>query len=209
VIGLLEVIKDRVTIWWLRRKIILAKAARYDDLVESMVGLRRAIATYKHMTASLQTDLETSRLEANTLRSEYFALKSRISGREQTAIRTERLAFLRRILPVVVQIPTINHAVSSGVSLLTKDVLEVLRPLDQMLTDMRFERIGEVGQELPFDPTRHHLMEDESSSSQLYERVIVRFVGYIYENEVLAKAEVTGVSELEVAQGQLFDLGEP
>jgi len=196
VLSLIEVVKDRITVWWLQWQIVQAKAAKYDELVENLVGLRRAIATYKRVTASVQADLEASRLESESLRSEYAALKQRSSSREEVVARTERLNFLRKILPVVVQIPAMQNA---DASLSARDVLEVLRPLDQMLTDMGFERIGEVGQELLFDPNRHRLMEEESGSRQAYERVMVRFVGYAFEDEILAKAEVMGVSEQIIA----------
>lgn len=194
-----ELIRDRVAIWCLRREIVRAKAAKYDELVANMVGLRRAISTYQSMVSLLQADLEASHLEVDNLRSEYTALNKRAVSSNEIAHQKERLAFFRKILPVIIQIPTMRTSVTDGASLESSDVLDILRPLDQTFADMGFERIGEVGQEIAFDPTRHRVVDGDPSSTQPQDRVLVRFIGYALEGEILAKADVARVIEPETA----------
>ncbi|MGF1505332.1 MAG: hypothetical protein ACFB51_09450 [Anaerolineae bacterium] len=192
-----KLLVDSIRILQLRQKVNTRKAEQYDHLAEPVIGLRRALATQERAADDLRAQTVEREQQIERLREEYAALQSRGSETAAESERAQNLAFFRTIQPVVTQLPTIRAAVESGADISAKDVLDLLAPLDEALQSLGFERIGEAGQELPSNPKRHRAVGRGSHSIAPDDPVRVRYVGYLYQAEVVCKAQVTRVQTAE------------
>lgn len=194
-VGLLEYLRDRLVVFQLSQEVARAKAAQYDLLSENIVGLRRAIETQQRAADELQAQLAGRDSQIAELRAEYGALEGRQASAQSSSVREERIALFRHLQPIATQLPTLRAAVEVGADLTARDILDLLRPLDQMLGDLGFERIGQAGEETSFDPRLHRAVGTGAGDVRADAPVRVRYVGYQYGNEVVAKAEVTPIRE--------------
>jgi len=195
--SLTQLLRDRFAVLRLRQQIVRVKAQKYDLLAENAVGLRRALETQKRQVEELQRQLDESEQEIQRLRAEYVSLETRQSLAGSVSVRDERLAMFRNLQAMLTQLPTMQVAIEEGADIRAQDVLDLLRPLDQLLVDLGFERIGEAGKEVAFDPTRHKAVGRGAQSVIPADQVRIRFVGYIFDGEVACKAEVTLVERKE------------
>ncbi|GAB4470291.1 MAG: hypothetical protein Kow00124_06340 [Anaerolineae bacterium] len=186
-----EALLEPLLVLWLRGQVMRLKARSYDRLAAEMVGLQRALETQQRVQEDLYRQIDERDAQIAKLREEYAALRQR--GTEAGAVQSDavRLEMFRRLQPVMTQLPTLRRAVEEGAALSARDVLDLLAPLDEMMADLGFEPIGQAGAELPFDPTRHHPVGSGARAITPGSPVRVRYVGYMYNGAVLAKAEVT------------------
>jgi molecular chaperone GrpE (heat shock protein) len=190
---------DRIQVLRLRQKIAQIKLRNYDLLSENVVGLRRALETQQRQVEDLQSQLEQHIAHIESLRGEYSALQLRQAESGSTTANDERLSLFRRLQMIATQLPTMRAALESGADLKAHDVIEMLRPFDQMLMDLGFEQIGDAGQEADYNPTRHKAVGRGASSINPEDKVRVRYVGYLYQGDVVCKAEVTLLNQPEAA----------
>lgn len=195
-----QLIRDRVAVLVLRQQIVGVKAQRYDQLAENAIGLRRALETQQRQAEELQRQLEESDEEIRRVRTEYASLETRQSLAGSVSVRDERLTIFHSLQTMLTQLPTMRAAIEEGADIRAQDVLEMLRPLDQLLVDLGFDRIGEAGKEVAFDPTRHKPVGREAQSVAPEDQVRVRYVGYTFDGEIACKAEVTLVERKETVR---------
>lgn len=189
--GLVQLLRDRVAVFRLQREIDRLKLRNYDLLVDNLHGLRRALGTQRRAADELAAQLEQRSAQISELRKEYAALEARQNHMGASSVRDERLALFKRLQPVATQLPTLRAALADGANLSPRDVLDLLTPLDEMLRDLGFEQIGEAGTEVPYDPRKHRAVGRGARSIAPEAPVRVRYVGYVYDGEIVCKAEVT------------------
>jgi molecular chaperone GrpE (heat shock protein) len=136
-----------------------------------------------------QIEARDKRIEK--LQSEYKALQARKSSDVQASTDDERLALFKKLEPLATQLPTLHQSVKEGAEVSAGDVLELLAPLDELLADLGFTQIGEAGAESSFDPTHHRAVGKGARSVKPGDRVATRYVGYLHEDKVVVKAQVT------------------
>ncbi len=187
----LEYLLEPFLVLRLRVQVTRLKAREYDRVAGEIQGLQRALETQQRVQEDLYRQIDERDAQIAKLREEYAALRQR--GTEAGAVQSDaaRLEMFRRLQPVMTQLPTLRRAVEEGAAIGARDVLDLLAPLDEMLADLGFEPIGQAGAELEFDPTRHHPVGSRAREVTPGSRVRVRYVGYMYNGAVLAKAEVT------------------
>lgn len=105
------------------------------------------------------------------------------------AARDQRRLFFNSAAEMLVQLPSVRKAVAEGAPLQARDVLPLLAPLDPALERLGLTRIGEPGEEVPFDPTRHQMAGNEPAPER-GTPVKVVFVGYLDGDDLLRKAQV-------------------
>ncbi len=193
VVAFLQLARDRVAIWRLRREIERLKLREYDLMVENMRGLRRALETQQRAQQDLARQIDARDAQIAKLREEYTALEARLSQSSLEAMRGERLVLFKRIQSVVTQLPTLRAAVEAGADLSARDVLDLMAPLSQALSDLGFEVIGEAGAEVRYDPRHHSAVGRGARSVAPDDRVRIRYVGFLYNGDVVCKAQVTRV----------------
>jgi molecular chaperone GrpE (heat shock protein) len=193
-----QVIRDRVAIMVMRLEIARLKVKNYDRLAETVQGLRRALETQKRSLDDLHQQMDDKEAQIKMLQNEYAALQQSQSQSGRASQAADRLDVFKRLQSIAVQLPTLRAALADGGDLTARDVIDLLAPFDEMLRDFGFERIGEAGAQVPFDPTRHRPVGRGARSISSTDVVRVRYVGYLYRGEVVCKAEVAPVAQSEL-----------
>lgn len=187
--GLFELLEHRLDLLRLQRPTIRRRLQDYENMADNLQGLRRALETQERVIENLQQQSAAQNALVDKLREEYVALERRQAEQAEALVHAERIAVFRRLQPVVTQLPAMRAALNDGADIPAGAVLDLLSPLDQMLEDFGFERIGEVGTQVAFDPTRHRVTGQGGKQVQPGLPVRVRYVGYLRHGEVICKAE--------------------
>ena len=196
-----QIIRDRVAIIVMSVEISRLKLQNYDRLAQTVEGLRRALDTQKRAADDLHHQLADREAQIKKMQNEYVALQQQRSQSEATSLAAERLDVFKRLQSIAVQLPTLRSAIGDGADIAAQDVLNLLAPFEQMLRDFGFEVIGEAGSQVDYNPTRHRPVGQGARSVTVNDKVRVRYVGYLYEEQVVCKAEVVRVEQPEVVTG--------
>jgi len=100
---------------------------------------------------------------------------------------------LIKLESMLLQLPTVVYAISKNPDLPARNLLPLLRPLDNLLQDWGIEAIATVGSEVDYNPKLHQLMGSESI--QAGDRVLVRYTGYVKGDQLLYRARVSSIKE--------------
>ncbi|MBD2099469.1 helix-turn-helix domain-containing protein [Leptolyngbya sp. FACHB-261] len=133
-------------------------------------------------------DTELS-IELASLRSEYERLQAQLQSQQQDLEQQFRTQTLQALESLLLQWPTAAYAATKNPQAPAKNLLPILRPLEQLLSDWGIEPIGEVGSETAFDPQLHQL----EGAAQPGDSVRVRYVGYRQGDTLLYRARVSPV----------------
>ncbi len=192
-VAVVSLIKEWIGVVGLRREVTRLKARRYDELLISTVGLRRALKTQRRAYTDLLEQLRSREAEIEKLKQ---ALADRAASREPAA-NDGHLTLFRRFRSMLTQLPTIEAEVNNGANVQAGDVLAILSPLDEWLEESGIIPIGQVGEETGFDPTVHRAVGRGARSITAGDRINVKYVGYRLDSEVLTKAQVTLASNID------------
>lgn len=173
--------------------------AGYDTLVANLNGMRQALDTQQRALDDAHRQLDSQREQMKKLQQEYAQLEGRrtvsASGGNDAALQD----VFRRLQTAAVQLPTLRSALAAGAQLSAADVLGVVAPLEVMLRDLGFEPIGEANQTVAFDPVLHQATGTQGAAPVSGESVRIRYVGYRYKGQILCRAEVTRLEQVESA----------
>ncbi len=101
---------------------------------------------------------------------------------------------LHIIEPWLLQWPTALSAIAQNPDLPAQRVIKLLNPLEKLLQSWGVERIGQVGEQIPYNPNQHQLL---SGTAQPGDKVQVRYVGYQHGNKLLYRAQVEAMDSLQ------------
>ncbi|TVQ42282.1 MAG: nucleotide exchange factor GrpE [Gloeocapsa sp. DLM2.Bin57] len=88
----------------------------------------------------------------------------------------------------LLQWPTVVAIVKENPKFPANNLIPLVKPLENLLTAWGIEAIGKVGEELPYDPQLHQLMEGIIPPEGI---VKVRYLGYRQGEKLLYKAKVS------------------
>lgn len=94
---------------------------------------------------------------------------------------------LQIIEPWLLQWPTAVSAIAQNPELPAQRVIKLLNPLEKLLQFWGVEKIGEVGEQVTYNPQQHQLL---SGNVQPKATVRVRYVGYRQGEKLLYRAKV-------------------
>ncbi|BAC91744.1 helix-turn-helix domain-containing protein [Gloeobacter violaceus] len=126
--------------------------------------------------------------ECGQWRSECLRLQKQLEAQQAVAEAHFRRETLQRLLPLLIQAPTLRRAAQGNPTLGAAGALRLLSPLEGLLADWGFEPIGAVWEPVAFDPELH--LPDAADIAP-GETVYVRFLGYRDQAEVLCRAKVS------------------
>lgn len=190
---------DAVSVMRLRREVTRLRAAQYEQAAEAVHGLRRANATLRRGQEALAARLKERDDLVERLRSEYAALEDRSRQASQALGREQRMQLFQQLRPLLVQLPTLAAALEQGAEVPAQSVIDVLGPLGELADDLGLERIGQAGEVVGYEPTRHQVVGAGGPAPGPGDRVRVRYVGYLMDGDVVCKAEVTALPVPEAA----------
>jgi len=175
------------------------RLAEYDLLKSNADGMRQALETQQRALDDSRRQLDGLREQNKKLQEDYARLNT---GRSHSAAGERDSVLLdvfKRLQGLAVQLPTIRAAVAGGAQLGAAEVLGVVAPLESALRDLGFEPIGAANQTVEFDPTLHRAAQPAAAPPTSGEPVRVRYVGYRYKDQIVCKAEVTRLEQVESA----------
>lgn len=173
------------------------KLKSYDLLESNISGLRNALETQQRALDDAHQRLTANEEKARKLQQEYAQLQGKATQAASNDNEALLIDLFRRLQPVAVQLPTVRASIGGGAQVSGRDVLGLVAPIEAMLRDLGFETIGEVNQNVSFDPRLHQSTGQQSPSHG--ETVRVRYVGYRFKDQILCRAEVARDIQTETA----------
>jgi molecular chaperone GrpE (heat shock protein) len=169
-------------------------------LEERLAGAEAAVSA---LTAALTAEREArradmrawqERLEAQhalvaELRQAYARLEQAGATHVEQARQDLRLALYQVLEPLLTQLPLVRHATAEGREVAAADVLALLGPLDRAVAELGLVAIGQVGEEVPFDPQVHQVARGRMPEPG--EPAAIRHVGYRLGEQILRRARVS------------------
>lgn len=126
----------------------------------------------------------------SNLQQEYQRLQAQLAEQRETLREEFQRSTLQSIESWLLQFPTAAYAAQQNPQLPAVRLLPLIRPIEQLVKDWGVEAIAAVGEEMPFDPQLHQLME---GSANLGDRVRIRYAGYRQGDRLLHRAKVSPV----------------
>jgi len=113
------------------------------------------------------------------------------SGETASSETSSREQFQRESLQTIeswlLQWPTAVSAIAQNPDLPAQRIIKLLNPLEKLLQSWGVERIGQVGEEVSYNPQQHQLL---SGNVPPETTVRVRYVGYRHGDKLLYRAKV-------------------
>jgi len=113
------------------------------------------------------------------------------SGEAVSPEPSSREQFQRESLQTIeswlLQWPTAVSAIAQNPDLPAQRIIKLLNPLEKLLQSWGVTRIGQVGEEVSYNPQQHQLL---SGTAQSGITVRVRYVGYRHGDKLLYRAKV-------------------
>ncbi|NJL23547.1 MAG: helix-turn-helix domain-containing protein [Leptolyngbyaceae cyanobacterium SM1_3_5] len=150
--------------------------------------LNLSIAQLIEQFSPLSIESATS-VESN-LQQEYQRLQAQLAEQRETLKQEFQRSTLQAIESWLLQFPTAAYAAQQNPQLPAVRLLPLIRPIEQLLKNWGVEAIAAVGEEVPFDPQLHQLMD---GSANLGDRVRIRYTGYRQGDRLLHRAKVSPV----------------
>lgn len=134
---------------------------------------------------------ETQLTEKPDLQQEYQRLQAQLEQQRVTLMQEFQQLSLQVLETWMMQWPTAAFAAQQNQQLPAVRLLPLVRPVEQLLAEWGVEAIASVGEEIPYDPQLHQLME---STAQPGDLVRVRYTGYRQGEKLLYRAKVSLIS---------------
>jgi len=133
---------------------------------------------------------ESSSSAIADLQKEYKYLQQKLETQKQELRSQFERETIQQLESLLLQLPSAAHAAQNNPSMLAKNILPLLRPIDALLQKWGISVIGSVGAEVSYDPQKHQLMEGSNEIDD-GDIAIVRYVGYMQGEKLLYRARVS------------------
>ncbi|MEM9162263.1 MAG: helix-turn-helix transcriptional regulator, partial [Cyanobacteria bacterium P01_F01_bin.4] len=128
----------------------------------------------------------TDQIEA--VRKEYGRLQQQMAQQAEQLRSQFQSDALQTIESWLVQWPTAAHAAGKNDQIPAKRLLPLVKPVEKLLENWEVVAISAVGDEIPYDPQLHQLMDGSATPG---DRVRVRYVGYQRRGKLMHRAKVS------------------
>jgi molecular chaperone GrpE (heat shock protein) len=165
-----------------------AESIKYQDLYRLSQILQTDLPGFMQVFSTLQSKPS----ERDDIKAEYQRLQQRLDQQRQE-LRTEfEQETIQQLESMLLQLPTASYAAQNNPAMPARNLVPLLRPLDQLLQAWGIERIAQVGGQVSYDPHWHEMMDGDAESGMT---VIVRYVGYTKHGKLLYRARVSAKSQ--------------
>lgn len=125
------------------------------------------------------------------LKQEYKLLQQQMEQQKQSLLEEFQQSSLELLESWLVQWPTARAVASKNPQLPALRFLGLVKPVEQLIQRWGVEPIGEVGEEVAYDPMFHQLIGGNVQPSH---PVQIRYIGYRQGEKLLHRAKVSPVS---------------
>lgn len=134
---------------------------------------------------------ETEKGESQaSLEEEWRRLQTQLQQQRESLTEEFQQQSLQILESWLIQWPTAAKAAQQKPDLPAVRLLPLVRPVEQLLQQWGVETMEAVGEEVPYDPQRHQLLEGMAEPGQL---VKVRYTGYRQGEKLLYRSKVSPV----------------
>jgi molecular chaperone GrpE (heat shock protein)/DNA-binding Xre family transcriptional regulator len=128
--------------------------------------------------------------DLKSLQQEYERLQAQLTHQKTMLHQEFQQASLQILESLILQLPTVAHAVQQNSQLPASRLLPLLKPINQLLNSWEIEAIASVGTEELYNPQIHQLLEGTANAG---DRVKIRYVGYRQGERLLHRAKVSPI----------------
>ena len=121
---------------------------------------------------------------------EYQKLQQEMLQQQEFLEAEFQKSSLETIESWLLQWPTAAKAVSQNPNLPASRLIDLVKPVEELLKQWNIEAIARVGEQVTYNPQHHQLIK---GTAEIGEMVEVRYVGYKQEDKLLYKAKVSPV----------------
>jgi molecular chaperone GrpE (heat shock protein) len=172
-----------------------AESIKYQDLYRlsqllqiDLPGFMQVFSSLEEQAGQTYVSSRTDTVEIDDIRAEYQRLQQKLD-RQKEELRAEfEQETLQQLESMLLQLPTAAFAAQNNPAMPARNLVPLLRPLDDLLRAWGIERIAQVGERVSYDPHWHELMDGEA---ELDMTAIVRYVGYTKQGRLLYRARVS------------------
>lgn len=136
---------------------------------------------------------EELRVQIQKMRREYEALLTKSEEQKTTAGKEELERLFSRLCHNLAVLVTLSCQVLSGKDTDVKDLAQMILAMEQELIRLGLERLGSPGEKTVFDIAQYRAMGVETF--EIGAPVVIRIPGYKFNDTILLKATVSGLSE--------------
>lgn len=161
-----------------------------DKLAQALqVPLVELVAKFSELVCSSTYSQGVAPAPAPNLQQEYQRLQLQLQQQQEELQQEFQNASLQILESWLIQYPTAAYAVQQN-DVPASRLLPLMRPIEQLIKAWGLEAIAPVGEEIPYDPQIHQLME---GNAEVGDRVRVRYTGYRQGEKLLYRAKVSPV----------------
>jgi molecular chaperone GrpE (heat shock protein) len=180
-----------------------AETLKYQDLLRLSQILQTDLRSFMQIFSGLQVEDNTNNSSHHSvdegitdvtndgigdIEAEYQRLQQQLTQqRQELRIEFEQETF-QRLESMLLQLPTATYAAQNNPAMPARNLVPLLRPLDELLKAWQIECIAQVGERVSYDPHWHELMDGEI---EVGADAIVRYVGYMRHGKLLCRARVS------------------
>lgn len=139
---------------------------------------------------SSEREQKSDRQEIESLKQEYERLRKEIEVQKQNLDKQFQQNSIQQLESWLLQWPAAAAAAKKNSQLSGAKLLPLVKPVEKLLEKWGVEAIGEIGEELDYDPQFHQLIEGNANPG---DRVKVRYLGYLHRDKLLYRAKVSPV----------------
>jgi molecular chaperone GrpE (heat shock protein) len=126
------------------------------------------------------------------IKEEYQRLQAQLEQQRESLMQEFQHSSLQVLESWLLQWPTAAHAAQQNPQIPASRLLPLLKPMEHLLNQWGVEAIASVGEEIPYDPQWHQLMEGTAGAGDI---VKVRYTGYRQGDKLLYRAKVSPISQ--------------
>ena len=146
------------------------------------VSVIELLKTFSEVEIAEETDTQTA------WKQEYERLQEQLRQQRESLMQEFQQTSLQVLESWLLQWPTAANAAKENAQLPAVRLLPLVRPVEQLVQQWGVEAIASVGEEIPYNPQYHQLME---GSAQPGEQVRVRYAGYRHGEKLLFRGKVS------------------
>lgn len=162
---------------------------RLEDLLKLSMALEVPISQLLSAVSPRDLGWGTQPQESSSaFQQEYQRLQAQMEQQRENLMQEFQQASLQVLESWLLQWPTAAYAAQQNPQVGAVKLLPLLRPVEQLLQQWGVEAIAPVGEEIPYDPQVHQLIEGTASAG---DRVKVRYTGYRHGDRLLFRAKVS------------------
>ncbi len=159
-----------------------------------LISAAAIILIFKKIYKQKSRELDKTKELTEQMRREYLSLKSNSKQDTEQANKDLKEEIYRSISQLMLNYEPAIKKVDQNPELRAKDMIGMLKPLENFRDYMGLEKIGEIGQKTYFDETIHVPTRKDTVFSN-GDEITIEFVGYKMDGNILDKAKVRQVAK--------------